>query len=182
MKPRKVRQGMSDTITLNYYNSNAVDFSEITKNVDFSEVQMIFMNHLPPDASILDFGCGSGRDAKYFLKHHYRVTAADGSEEMCKIATDFAGIPVKRLLFEELDERNQYDGIWACASILHVRKEELPDIFYIRKSLWLYTFPETDKMMCESIITEDKELEESGYGQFYYSAFRKGNAGRVFAC
>lgn len=57
---------MSDAITLNYYNSNAEDFSETTKNVNFLELQQIFTKQLSPDASILDFGCGSGRDSKYF--------------------------------------------------------------------------------------------------------------------
>ena len=114
---------MSDTITLNYYNSNAAVFSETTKNVDFSEVQQIFTNHLSPDASILDFGCGSGRDTRYFIDHGYHVTATDGSEMICKMATKYTGIQVKQMLFEELDDRNQYDGIWACASILHLSRE-----------------------------------------------------------
>ena len=105
---------MSDAITLNYYNSNAAVFSETTKNVDFSEVQQIFTKHLSPDASILDFGCGSGRDTKYFLNNGYHVTATDGSGVICKMATDYTGIQVKQMLFEELDDRNQYDGIWAC--------------------------------------------------------------------
>lgn len=121
---------MSDVSTLHYYNSNAADFSETTKNVDFSEVQQIFINYLSPYASILDFGCGSGRDTKYFLNHGYHVTATDGSQAICKIATAYTGIQVKRMLFEELDDQNQYDGIWACASILHLSKEELPNIFY----------------------------------------------------
>ena len=105
---------MSDAITLNYYNSNAAVFSETTKNVDFSEVQQIFTKHLSPDASILDFGCGSGRDTKYFLNNGFHVTATDGSV----------------VLFEELDDRNQYDGIWACASVLHLSREKLPNIFH----------------------------------------------------
>ncbi len=121
---------MGDVTTLNYYNSNAIDFSDTTKNVDFSEVQEVFLDHLSPDASILDFGCGSGRDTKYFLKRGYYVTATDGSEEICKIATEYTGISVKQMLFEELDAQNQYDGIWACASILHLSREELPDIFH----------------------------------------------------
>lgn len=121
---------MNDAKTLNYYNSNAVNFSETTKNVDFSEVQQIFINYLPTDAFILDFGCGAGRDTKYFLDHGYHVTATDGSDVICKIATDYTGIHVKQMLFEELDDRNQYDGIWACASILHLSKGELSDIFH----------------------------------------------------
>ena len=121
---------MRDAMTLNYYNSNAAVFSETTKNVDFSEVQQIFTNQLSPDASILDFGCGSGRDTRYFINHGYHVTATDGSEMICKMATKYTGIQVKQMLFEELDDRNQYDGIWACASILHLSREELPDIFH----------------------------------------------------
>ena len=121
---------MSNAITLNYYNSNAAVFSETTKNVDFSEVQQIFTKHLSPDASILDFGCGSGRDTKYFLNNGYHVTATDGSGVICKMATDYTGIQVKQMLFEELDDRNQYDGIWACASVLHLSREKLPNIFH----------------------------------------------------
>ena len=83
---------MSNMTTINYYDSNAVEFTETTKKVDFSEIQQVFMSYLSPDASILDFGCGSGRDTKYFLDHGYHVTATDGSAEICKIATDYTGI------------------------------------------------------------------------------------------
>ena len=68
IKSERDGMNMSDAITLNYYNSNAAVFSETTKNVDFSEVQQIFTKHLSPDASILDFGCGSGRDTKQKLQ------------------------------------------------------------------------------------------------------------------
>ena len=121
---------MKNTITINYYNDNAVGFAEDTKAVDFADIQQIFLEHLSENAAILDFGCGSGRDTKYFLDHGYHVTATDGSESLCKIAADYTGIHVKQMLFEELNDENQYDGIWACASILHLPKVELPNIFY----------------------------------------------------
>ena len=130
IKSERDGMNMSDAITLNYYNSNAAVFSETTKNVDFSEVQQIFTKHLSPDASILDFGCGSGRDTKYFLNNGYHVTATDGSDVLCKMANEYTGIQVKQMLFEELDDRNQYDGIWACASVLHLSREKLPNIFH----------------------------------------------------
>ena len=151
---------MSDAITLNYYNSNAAVFSETTKNVDFSEVQQIFTKHLSPDASILDFGCGSGRDTKYFLNNGYHVTATDGSGVICKMATDYTGIQVKQMLFEELDDRNQYDGIWACASILHLSKSDLFLVFH--------------KM--------NKALKENGiiYTSFKYGEFEGERNGRYF--
>ena len=114
--------------TLTYYNTNAHRFTSDTLNVEFSNIQDSFLAQLPPGALILDFGCGSGRDSRYFLQKGYRVEACDGSEEMVKASTRNAGIPVKKMLFSELNEENRYDGIFACASILHVPSKELPDI------------------------------------------------------
>ena len=114
--------------TLTYYNTNAHRFTSDTLNVEFSNIQDSFLAQLPAGALILDFGCGSGRDSRYFLQKGYRVEACDGSEEMVKAATRNAGIPVKKMLFSELNEENRYDGIFACASILHVPSKELPDI------------------------------------------------------
>lgn len=113
------------TTTLKYYNQNALSFVEGTKNVDFKSIQDKFISRLPQGASILDFGCGSGRDTKYFLEQGFQVTATDGSEELCKLAGEYTGIPVKQMLFLELDEVDAYDGIWACSSILHCSYDNL---------------------------------------------------------
>ena len=114
--------------TLDYYNDNAKSFIEATREVVFSDKQDTFLSHLPAHASILDFGCGSGRDTAYFLKKGYQVEAVDGSIEMCKAASLYTGIEVKHMLFSELDAENKYDGIWACSSILHLPKQELADV------------------------------------------------------
>ena len=119
---------ISTNETLNYYNEKAVSFSESTVHVDFTETQQTFLDCLPSHAHILDFGCGAGRDTKYFLERGCQVTAVDGSEAMCKIASEYIGIQVKQMLFQNLDETEKYDGIWACASILHLKKTELPDV------------------------------------------------------
>ena len=115
--------------TLDYYNKNAATFAEGTVSVDFAETRERFLAKLPSDASILDLGCGSGRDTKAFLQRGFRVTAVDGSPELCALAAAYTGIPVRHMLFSELDEREAYDGIWACASLLHVPSAELPGIF-----------------------------------------------------
>jgi len=115
--------------TLTYYNQKASDFTADTRDVIFTEIQDMFLGYIPSQGKILDFGCGSGRDTKYFLEKGYEVDATDGSEELCRIATDFTGISVQHMLFEELDAVEAFDGIWACASILHVEKKQLPDIF-----------------------------------------------------
>ena len=115
--------------TLQYYAKNADQFAAETAAVDFSAAQDRFLAMLPPAAHILDLGCGSGRDTKAFLSRGYCVTAADGSPELGELASAYTGIPVRQMLFEELDDRAIYDGIWASASVLHVPSGELPDIF-----------------------------------------------------
>ena len=118
----------SATPTLDYYNRNSGKFTVSTVDVEFTDIQDWFLKYLEPGALILDFGCGSGRDSKYFLSKGYKVEACDGSEEMVRIASETAGIPVRRMLFEELSEVERYDGIFACASILHVPYAGLSDI------------------------------------------------------
>ena len=114
--------------TLSYYNTNAKSFTDATVNVDFSDVQNKFLEKLNPGACILDFGCGSGRDTRYFLEKAYLVEAMDGSEELCKLAESYTGIEVKHVLFQELQEVGKYDAIWACSSILHLPYAELTDV------------------------------------------------------
>ena len=98
--------------TLKYYNENAEAYCEATKNGN----------------CILDLGCGSGRDSKYFLAHGYTVRAIDGSEKLCELASEYIGQKVDYMKFDELSDVETYDGIWACASILHVEREDLPNI------------------------------------------------------
>jgi cyclopropane fatty-acyl-phospholipid synthase-like methyltransferase len=115
--------------TLEYYNTNAYDFVTETTSVNFKVTQDRFLSKLKSGGYILDFGCGSGRDTKYFLESGMNVDATDGSVELCNIASEYTGIEVKHRLFKELDEIEKYDGIWACASILHLPKHELKSVF-----------------------------------------------------
>ena len=114
--------------TIEYYNKNAEQFVQGTLSVDFTATQKRFLSKLSVGTCILDFGCGSGRDTKYFLDKGYLVEATDGSAELCKLASEYTGICVKQMLFEELDESEKYDGIWACSSILHLDKRALKDV------------------------------------------------------
>ncbi len=146
--------------TLDYYQRNANVFVEGTLSADMHDAQKRFLNMLKPQAYILDFGCGSGRDAIAFLSRGYRVDAIDGSPELCRIASELIGNPVKQMLFDELSSINQYDGIWACASILHIPKRELVDV--LRK------------------ISD--ALKDSGvlYTSFRYGSFEGMRRGRYF--
>lgn len=119
---------MNKTDTLQYYNEHADDFAHSTFHVNMENLRSRFLNNLTDGARILDFGCGSGRDARAFLDQGFQVDAVDGSKELCEKASRLTGIAVKNMLFEELDASGVYDGIWACASILHLPKSELSGV------------------------------------------------------
>lgn len=146
--------------TINYYNLNAKNFIENTQNADMHIPQNRFHRLLAEHASILDFGCGSGRDTKFFLQIGYDVTATDGSAELCKLVSAFSGIDVKEMLFQDLDAISMYNGIWACSSILHLPKIEQFPVF---------------QKMCNA-------LKENGviYTSFKYGNFEGERNGRYF--
>lgn len=114
--------------TLNYYNENAELYCEQTKVGNIQENYDRFLKTIPAGSYILDFGCGSGRDSKYFIENGYKVRAIDGSSEICKITSKYINQEVECMKFEDLDDVEVYDGIWACSSILHVEKDNLPGI------------------------------------------------------
>ena len=119
---------MEDKITVSYYNENAREFIKNTWDADMSEVYSHFLKYIQPGGHILDAGCGSGRDSFWFLQRGYQVTAADASEEMCRAAEKLIRQPVLQRSFKNMNFQGEFDGIWACASLLHVKKEDLPEI------------------------------------------------------
>lgn len=122
--------------TIDYYERNAMGFANSTADLEFSEMQDMFLKELKDGATILDFGCGSGRDSKYFLQNGFQVTALDGSAELCRIAEEKTGLPVMQMDFNDFDEHDRYDGIWACSSILHLPKRELKNaLIHMEKAL-----------------------------------------------
>ena len=116
--------------TIEYYNRNAEAFAAGTISADMSVCLSRFLEYIEPGSRVLDAGCGSGRDSLYFLGKGYIVDAFDAAEEICKIASSNIGIDVKCLRFEDLSGEDEYDGIWACASLLHVKKKDLPEVFH----------------------------------------------------
>lgn len=96
-----------------------------TRSVDFSALQNVFASYIKEGGRILDLGCGSGRDSKAFLEKGYEVVAVDGSQELCKLASEYIGQPVICTTFQEYEPEGLFDGIWACASLLHLRLDEV---------------------------------------------------------
>lgn len=114
-------------MTIEFYQANADSFFNDTVNVDMQSLYIPFTQALPTNARILDAGCGSGRDSKAFLDMGFNVEAFDASSEMVKHATIHTGLNVSLCSFAEFDKSNCYDAIWACASLLHVAENELPE-------------------------------------------------------
>ena len=114
--------------SIDYYNRYAATYFESTVGLDVSENRIRFEKVLPEGGSLLDLGCGSGRDSLAFLEDGFEVTPLDGSPEMCALAEIHTGLEVLNMTFEELDFDEVFDGIWACASLLHVPENEMPDI------------------------------------------------------
>jgi SAM-dependent methyltransferase len=114
-----------DPSTLTYYEEHAEEYCESTINLNLHELYKPFLRELNAGAHILDAGCGSGRDTKEFIKRGYRVTAIDGSPKLARLATAFTGQSCRVLSFDKMDFHEEFDGIWACASLLHVPKQEM---------------------------------------------------------
>jgi SAM-dependent methyltransferase len=110
---------------VNYYDQHAEEFYTATVNLNMEELYRPFLKLIPPGGNILDAGCGSGRDSLHFKKNGYLVKSFDSSEELVRLATELIGQPVLLMSFDDLVFQNEFDGIWACASLLHVRKIEL---------------------------------------------------------
>ncbi|MGF6559734.1 class I SAM-dependent methyltransferase [Erwinia aphidicola] len=153
-----------------YYQLHAQRFFSETVDVDMSELYRPFVAHLKPGARILDAGCGSGRDAKAFREMGYEVEAFDASAELVELARQHTGLPVKQMRFEDVTEVERYDGIWCCASLLHVPLAELPGVMtQLSKALkpggvWYLSF----KYGCGEREKDGRrftDMEESGFAE-----------------
>lgn len=124
MKPRR----RCSPSSVDYYEENAQAFVADTLDVDLSPLYTRFLVHVAARGQILDAGCGSGRDARWFLSRGYQVEAFDASPNLAALAEAHCGLSVAVLRFQDIDWRARFDGIWACASLLHVPLAELPDV------------------------------------------------------
>jgi 2-polyprenyl-3-methyl-5-hydroxy-6-metoxy-1,4-benzoquinol methylase len=150
--------------TVEYYNQNESDFIKRTINVDMSHAYIRFLEVIPAGARILDAGCGSGRDSKYFVEHGLDVVAIDASEKMVNHTREYAGVKVEQLRFDQLQYKEEFDGVWACASLLHVRKEEFVSAFEN-----LVTALKSGGVIYVSLKQSESKVPDGGRHFSYYS-------------
>lgn len=133
-------------MTISHYRDHANAYANATRDVDMSPVRARFLAHLPPGAWVLDAGCGSGRDAAAFQLAGHSVAAFDASPELARLASEYTGLPVCVADFLNLSEATplgvpagtRFDGIWACASLLHVAEADQAQAW---ARLWAWLAP-----------------------------------------
>jgi SAM-dependent methyltransferase len=118
---------MGITDTQSFYEENAKNYFESTVAIDVSGLRERFVTYIPAGGLILDAGSGSGRDTLAFRALGYEVEAFDASPALAELSTRLTGIQTQVRRFENFNEQARFDGIWACASLLHVPEEGLPD-------------------------------------------------------
>lgn len=118
---------MNDMTTA-YYRQNAESFFADTVAVEMGPLYNRFLPRIPKGGHILDAGCGSGRDSRAFVARGYRVTPFDSAPELARLASGHIGQEVLVLRLEDVDWHQAFDGIWACASLLHVPSPALPEV------------------------------------------------------
>lgn len=122
--------------TIEYYDKNALDYSSKVNGADLKSSYDRFLRFVPDGGTIYDIGCGSGRDLKYFSENGYKAYGIDLSPELCKEASKHSGCSVicaDALLWET---EEQVDGIWASASLLHLKEDEIVS-FISKKQVYL---------------------------------------------
>lgn len=156
--------------TIDYYNNHSEELYEYTKDISMEEHWDVFTELLEDNSSILDLGCGSGRDSAYFISRGFDVTALDGSENMCNLASIHIGQEVLHMEFEDIDFEEVFDGVWANASLHHVPSNDIEEILdKVVKGL------KKDGIMYMSFhYGEEEGLEEERYYTNYNTKTLKG--------
>lgn len=123
--------------TAEFYSNNAKAYYDDTFANDVNHVCDRFLstlknplqsqrqNNSSDKQHILDLGCGAGRDSKVFIDAGFTVTALEASKELALLAEEHIGQPVLNMRYQQFQAKNTYDGIWACASLLHCPKSQI---------------------------------------------------------
>ena len=126
---------MKKSSTINYYDQNTPLFIANTIALDLSDIYARFLKYLPASASICDVGCGAGRDMLAFAKKGHRVLGIEPSAKLAAFAKAHSGQQVCNCSLLEFMSPENFDAIWACASLLHFSRKELPEVFLKLKSM-----------------------------------------------
>jgi SAM-dependent methyltransferase len=157
-------------VTIAFYDEHAQRYCDDTVGVDLEPLYARFLAHMPAGGALLDAGCGSGRDARWFRASGYRVEAFDASPALAALATQHCGLPVAVRRFQDIDWQSRFDGVWACASLLHVPRDALPDVLRrlartLKPGGVLYASFKYGRGECEREGRRFTDLDEAGFAE-----------------
>ena len=119
------------SLTLDHYNQRADEFWQGTRDHDVKQNIAALLQWIEGKApfTILDFGCGPGRDLKVFSELGHIAVGLEGAAQFVTIARTYSGCEVWLQNFLKLDlPDNHFDGVYANASLFHVPSQELPRV------------------------------------------------------
>jgi SAM-dependent methyltransferase len=111
--------------TLLFYETHAEHYAEQTRAIELDHLYEPFLTAVAKDGKILDVGCGAGRDLKRFAKEGFEAVGIDPSEKLAAMASEFSGCKVLVCEVQDLRFVNEFDGAWACASLIHLPRNQL---------------------------------------------------------
>lgn len=146
--------------TLNFYNTNAELYAEWTRGIDLAHLYQPFLTNIPRNGKILDVGCGAGRDLKRFVEEGFEAVGIDPSEKLAVMASEFSGCKVLVSGVQDISFNQEFDGAWACASLIHLPRLQLPSAL---DKIFLALRPRGILFMSMQIGSGDEVLEDGRF-------------------
>ena len=151
--------------TLKHYLNNSEELTKQYESAKVADLHKKLLSCFKKETNLLEIGCGSGRDAAFMLKHGYKITGIDGSQEMIDMAIMYHPELKEHLFLEELPhdltfENCSFDGVYSIAVLMHF---ELSDIKLIINKIYSIIKPKGRFLF--SVPLEREGLDESGYGK-----------------
>jgi len=119
--------GAMDRLTLDFYENHAAEWAAHLPH-GYSPRLDAFLDRLAPGATILELGCGDGREAARMIERGFDVHPSDGTPAMARLASERLGREVPVMDFAELDAVEACDAVWCQASLLHLAEHELAPV------------------------------------------------------
>ncbi|MGW7677813.1 class I SAM-dependent methyltransferase [Shewanella sp. S23-S33] len=110
--------------TIAFYDTNATSYFDSTIALDMEEIYKKVRAYVPNGGSVLDAGCGVGRDTQYFIRKGFKVLSFDASSKMVELCNQYPFSFCEQKNFTDIDYPSTFDLIWACASLLHLKPSE----------------------------------------------------------